>query len=141
MGEGIFGKIPRGLLAERVGVIRSLIVVEYLTAVGVVAALLSPTLLAFLLLPVLGVVLQGSSSITYGTVGDLIQGDRQSRGFAAVYSIASGAAIVAPIGLGLIGDRYGLTATMLTMVCVVLLPLCALLRPALNSKNSEGQIS
>lgn len=138
LAGGIFGKFVCGFLAERIGVIRSLVVVESLTAVGVVAVLLAPTLAAFLLLPVLGLVLQGSSSITYGTVGDLVQGDRQSRGFAAIYSIASSAAIVAPIGLGLIGDRYGLVPAMLTMACVVLLPLplCALLRPALADEHA-----
>jgi len=134
---GIFGKFACGFLAERIGVIRSLVAVECLTALGVVVVLLAPTLVAFLLLPLLGLVLQGSSSITYGTVGDLVQGDRQSRGFAAIYSIASSAAIVAPVGLGLIGDRYGLTPAMLTMACVVMLPLplSALLRPALAGEH------
>jgi MFS family permease len=136
LAGGIFGKFGCGLLAERVGVIRSLIVVECLTAVGIVAVLLSPALVAFFLLPVLGLVLQGSSSITYATVGDLVRGERQSRGFAAIYSIASGAAIVAPIAFGIISDRFGLTPAMLTMACVVLLPLplCTLLRPALARK-------
>lgn len=133
LAGGIFGKFACGFLVERVGVIPSLVAVECLTAVGVVLVLLSPTLLAFALLPVVGLVLQGSSSITYGTVGDLVDGNRQSRGFAAVYSIASGAAIAAPIVFGLIGDRYGLTPAMLAMALVVLvpLPLCAQLRLAL----------
>ena len=134
LGGGIFGKFGCGYLAGRVGVIRSLVAVECLTAVGIVAILLSPALVAFFLLPVLGLVLQGSSSITYATVADLVRGERQSRGFAAIYSIASGAAIVAPIGFGIIGDRFGLAPAMLTMACVVLLPLplCVLLRPALT---------
>jgi FSR family fosmidomycin resistance protein-like MFS transporter len=138
LAGGILGKFSCGFLAERIGVIRSLVAVECLTAAGVVAVLLAPTLVAFLLLPVIGLVLQGSSSITYGSVGDLVQGDRQSRGFAAIYSIASGSAIVAPVGLGLIGDRYGLSPAMLTMACVVLLPLplCALLRPALAGEHA-----
>ncbi|HSS63101.1 MAG TPA: MFS transporter, partial [Gammaproteobacteria bacterium] len=138
LGGGILGKFACGFLAERIGVIRSLVAVECLTAVGVVAVLLAPTPVAFLLLPLIGLVLQGSSSITYGSVGDLVQGERQSRGFAAIYSIASGSAILAPIGLGLIGDRYGLTPAMLTMACVVLLPLplCVLLRPALAGEHA-----
>lgn len=136
LAGGIFGKFGCGFLAERFGVIRSLIVVECLTAAGIVAVLLSPTLVAFLLLPVVGLVLQGSSSITYATVSDLVRGERQSRGFAAIYSIASGASIVAPIVFGLIGDRFGLAATVLTMACLVLLPLplCTQLRPALSGK-------
>jgi MFS family permease len=136
LAGGIFGKFGCGFLAERVGVIRSLVVVECLTAAGIVAVLLSPALVAFLLLPVLGLVLQGSSSITYATVSDLVHGERQSRGFAAIYSIASAASIVAPIVFGLIGDRFGLVPAMLIMACLVLLPLplCPLLRPALSGR-------
>ena len=136
LAGGIFGKFGCGFLAERVGVIRSLVAVECLSAVGIVAVLFAPPLIAFFLLPLVGLVLQGSSSITYATVSDLVRGERQSRGFAAIYSIASGAAIVAPITFGIIGDRFGLVATMLTMACVVLLPLplCALLRPALTRR-------
>ena len=69
-------------------------------------------------------------------VGDLIRRDRQSRGFGAIYSIASGASIVGPIGFGIIGDIFGLTFAMLAMAFVVLLPLplSVLLRPALPTK-------
>lgn len=136
LAGGIFGKFGCGFLAERVGVIRSLVVVECLTAVGIVTILLSPTLIAYFLLPALGLVLQGSSSITYGSVGDLVHGNRQSRGFAAIYSISSAASIVGPIGFGIVGDQFGLMPTMLTMAFVVLLPLplSLLLRPALAGR-------
>jgi MFS family permease len=138
LAGGAFGKFGCGLLAERLGVIRSLILVECLTAIGIVAVLLAPTLVAYFLLPVLGVVLQGSSSITYGTVSDLIDRERQSRGFGMIYSIASGASIVSPILFGYIGDRYGLTPAMLAMSGVVMLPvpLCIFLRPALSPKSA-----
>lgn len=133
---GVFGKFGCGFLAERIGVIRSLIVVEGITAAGIVAVLLSPVLAAYCLLPVLGLALQGSSTITYGVVGDLVHADRQSRGFAAVYTIASGASVIGPIAYGFIGDQFGLTVSMLAMACVVLLvlPLSMLLRPALAGK-------
>jgi len=136
LAGGMFGKFGCGFLAERYGVIRSLVVVECLTAVGIVAILLSPTLLAYALLPLLGVVLQGSSSITYATVSDLMRGDRHTRGFATIYAISSMASIVGPIGFGIIGDRLGLTAAMLGMAIVVLLPLplSLLLRPALAAR-------
>ena len=130
LAGGILGKFGCGLLAERIGVRRSLVVTECLTAAGIIAILLSPTLIAFVLLPVLGLVLQGSSSITYATVSDLVRANRRSRGFAAIYSIASAASITGPIVFGIIGDRFGLAPAMLTMAVVVLLPLplSALLR-------------
>ena len=136
LAGGIFGKFGCGFLAERIGVRRSLAVVECLTAAGIVAILLSPTLIAFVLLPVLGLVLQGSSSITYATVSDFVRPDRRSRGFAVIYSVASAASIAGPIVFGVVGDRFGLASAMLAMAVVVLLPLplSALLRPTMVGK-------
>ena len=139
LAGGIFGKLGCGYLSERIGVKRSLVIVECLTAVGIVAVLLSPTLLAYILLPVLGLALQGSSSITYATVSDLVRSDRQSRGFAVIYTVASAASIAGPIAFGVVGDRFGLEPTMLAMAVVVLLPvpLSALLRPARTGKQEQ----
>jgi len=136
LAGGIFGKFGCGLLADRIGVRRSLVIVELLTAAGIVTILLSPTLVAYVLLPLIGIVLQGSSSITYATVSDLVRSERRSRGFAAIYSIASAASIAGPIIFGVVGDRFGLGPAMLTMAVVVLLPLplSALLRPTLVGK-------
>lgn len=139
LAGGIFGKFGCGFLAERIGVRSSLIIVEVLTAAGIVGVLVSPTLLAYCLLPVLGIVLQGSSSITYATVSDLVRADRRSRGFAAIYTIASAASIAGPIMFGIIGDRFGLTPAMLSMAIVVLLPLplSTLLHSPLAGKYTE----
>ena len=136
LAGGIFGKFGCGYLADRIGVRRSLVIVECLTAAGIMAILLSPTLLAFVLLPVLGLALQGSSSITYATVSELVHPDRRSRGFAAIYTIASVASITGPIAFGVVSDRFGLDPAMLTMAAVVLLPLplTALLRPTVAGK-------
>lgn len=127
---GTFGKFGCGFLAERMGAKASLILVQCLTAAGILTVVLSPTLVAFALLPLLGMVLQGSSSVTYGTITDLVHRDRQSRGFAAIYSISSAAGIVGPIVFGIIGDRFGIVAAMLaiTLTVLVSLPLIALLR-------------
>jgi len=138
LAGGIFGKFGCGFLAERIGVRSSLVLVECLTAAGIVAILLAPTLVAYVLLPVLGMVLQGSSSITYATVSDLIRADRRSRGFAVIYTVASAASIAGPIVFGVVGDRFGLAPAMLTMAVVVLLPLplCTLLRPTMVGKHA-----
>lgn len=132
LAGGIFGKLGCGYLADRIGVRRSLVIAECLTAVGIVAILIAPTLGAYLLLPLVGLALQGSSSITYATVSDLVQSGRRSRGFAIIYTVASVASIAGPVAFGLIGDGLGLVPAMLTMAAVVLLPvpLCLLLRPA-----------
>jgi MFS transporter, FSR family, fosmidomycin resistance protein len=138
LAGGMLGKLGCGFLAERFGPVRSLILVECLTAAGIVSVLLAPTLLAYCLLPVVGLVLQGSSSITYATVADLIDSDRHSRGFATIYSVSSVASIAGPLAVGAIGDALGLSGAMLAMALAVLLPvpLCVRLRPALAAKGA-----
>ena len=86
----------------------------------------------------LGFVLQGSSTITYGTVGDLVDERRHSRGFALIYTVVSGASIVGPISFGLLSDGFGLDAAMLAMAAVVAMPvpLCLLLRRALPAAST-----
>lgn len=133
LAGGAFGKFGCGFLAEKLGAIRSLVLVEILTATGILAVLTLPTLPAYFLLPVLGMVLQGGSSVTYGTVGDLIEPERQARGFAMIYSIATGAMILGPMLFGQISDSFGLTSAMLAMAATILLPLplCLVMRRAI----------
>jgi hypothetical protein len=135
LAGGVFGKFGCGHLAQRIGVIRALIIMKCLTALGIFAALIAPTFIAYCLLPVLGFALQGASSITYATVSDLIHEDRQARGFAVIYSVANVAGVMGPVMYGVIGDRMGMTHAMLAMalVAVLLVPMSLLLRPALST--------
>lgn len=123
LAGGVFGKFGCGVLAAKIGVVRSLILTEILTAVGILVILLAPTLVAFLMLPLLGVVLQGSSSITYGAVSELVSEERQSRGFAAIYTIASAASVTGVVAFGLVSDLFGLSISLSLMAVVVLLPI------------------
>lgn len=126
---GVFGKLGCGFLTDRIGARKSLTVVQCLTASGIIAVMASPPMISFFILPFLGVVLQGSSTITYGSVSDLVDRERQSRGFAFIYSVSSAAAIIGPIAFGTIGDRLGLVTAMLAMAVAVglTLPLSVLL--------------
>jgi MFS-type transporter involved in bile tolerance (Atg22 family) len=128
---GMAGKLACGLLAERLGVVRMIVVTELATACGIFAALALPAIAAFLLLPLLGVVLQGTSSVLYATVGEFVEPDRLPRSFGLFYTIGSICGIAAPLGYGLLGDRFGVSTAIATMGVVVLLaiPLAALLKP------------
>ena len=130
LAGGVFGKFGCGLLAAKLGVVRSLILTEFLTAAGIVVILLAPTLTAFLMLPLLGVVLQGSSSITYGAVSELVSEERQSRGFAVIYTISNAASVAGAVVFGVMSDLFGLSVSMSVMALVVLLPIgfCVVLR-------------
>jgi FSR family fosmidomycin resistance protein-like MFS transporter len=138
LAGGVAGKFSCGFLARRMGIIRSLILVELLTAAGIVAVVLAPPMAAYVLLPLLGAFLQGSSSITYGTISDLFHLNRQARGFSLIYTTSTVASVTASISLGLISDKLGLSVTMLTMAAltVLTLPLCAILQTGLTG-NTE----
>jgi len=130
---GMFGKAGCGYLAQRFGVRSSFALVQCATAAGIIALLMSPALVAFILLPILGMFLQGSTSITYGSISDLIRSDRQSRGFALLYSLAGLSAIVGPVTFGFISDYSGLNTAMMAMAFISLLaiPPLMFLRPNL----------
>lgn len=134
LAGGVCGKYACGHLAARMGTVRSLVLVEVLTAAGIVAVFMVPTVAAFFLLPLVGIVLQGSSSITYGSVSHFVDETRQSRGFAMVYTMANGASVAGPIGFGIISDIFsvGTSIGLMALVTLVPLPLCILLRAGLR---------
>lgn len=118
---GVFGKAACGFLAERIGTRMAFALVQGLTACGIVALLYVEKTLAFVLLPVLGMFLQGSTSITYGVVGDIVHADRLSRGFALIYSVSSLSGLLGPIFFGVLGDNFGIETAMFTMALISML--------------------
>ena len=128
---GMAGKLGCGLLAERLGVVRMIVLTEVATACGILAVVAVPAVAAFLLLPLLGIVLQGTSSVLYATVGEFVEAERLPRTFGLFYTIGSVCGIVAPLGFGLLGDRFGVGTAIAMMGILVLLtvPLALLLKP------------
>jgi MFS family permease len=129
---GMAGKLACGLLAERLGIVRMIVVTELATGAGILASLALPAVAAFLLLPLLGVVLQGTSSVLYATIGELVEEDRLPRAFGFFYTIGSVCGIAAPLGFGLVGDRFGVAAAIAAIGVAILatIPLAMLLRTA-----------
>jgi FSR family fosmidomycin resistance protein-like MFS transporter len=132
---GMAGKLACGLIAERLGIIRTIVITEVVTGLGILATLALPGIGAMLLLPVLGVALQGTSSVLYATIGDLVDKDRLPRVFGFFYTIGSVCGIAAPLGYGFIGDVAGVQSAIAIVGCAVLLtlPLAAMLRPAIDT--------
>jgi MFS family permease len=133
---GMAGKLACGLLAERVGIIRTIVITEVATGTGILCAVALPGIAAFLLLPAIGVVLQGTSSVLYATTGDLVEQDRLPRAFGLIYTLGSICGIAAPLGYGLTGDLFGVTSAIALMgiAIFITLPLCAMLRPAISAE-------
>ena len=133
---GMAGKLACGVLAERVGIIRTIIITEIVTGVGIFAAVALPGVAAALLLPLIGVALQGTSSVLYATIGDLVERERLPRAFGLFYTLGSLCGIAAPLGYGLVGDHLGVdnAITLMGIAIFLTLPLCAVLRPAVSAE-------
>ncbi|HEX7966894.1 MAG TPA: MFS transporter [Stellaceae bacterium] len=131
---GATGKFVCGVMAARLGVLRTVILTEGGTALGMLILLPLPLAAALFLLPLIGVALNGTSSVLYGTVAELAPPERRARAFGVFYTCTIGAGAVSPALCGLLSDGVGLTATLAVIGAVVLLvlPLSLLLRPALR---------
>jgi FSR family fosmidomycin resistance protein-like MFS transporter len=129
---GMAGKLACGFLAERLGIVRMIIITEVATGCGLLATLVLPATASFLLLPLIGVVLNGTSSVLYATIGDFVDKDRLARAFGFFYTVGSLCGIAAPLGYGLIGDLYGVETSMAIIGIAIFLtvPLALLMRPA-----------
>ncbi len=127
---GMAGKLACGFLAERFGVARMVIITEIGTGCGILATLALPTLGAFLLLPLVGVVVNGTSSVLYGTIGDFVDKERLPRAFGAFYTIGAVCGIASPLGYGFLGDLYGVETSIALMGIVIFLtvPVAFMLR-------------
>src|SRR5216110_1419495 len=127
---GAIGKFVCGLVAEKVGVIRTVVLTETATAGGIALVVLVPLPVALAVLLPLGIALNGTSSVLYATVADLVTADRRSRAYGLYYTLTVGASATAPTLYGVLGDAVGVTATLLTVAVIVLvtIPLCLVLR-------------
>jgi FSR family fosmidomycin resistance protein-like MFS transporter len=126
---GATGKFFCGMLAERLGIIRTVVLTEAITGVGILALLPLSLYWAMALLPVIGMGLNGTSSVLYGTVSDFIAPERRARGFGLFYTMVVGGGAIAPFMFGMLSDVSGVTITLSVVALLALstLPLCKLL--------------
>jgi len=132
---GATGKFVCGLLAERWGIIRTVLVTETATVLGILILLALPVTPALFLLPILGIALNGTSSVLYGTVAELVGPERRSRVYGLFYTIGIGTGALAPPLFGLLSDVAGVPVTLAVLAVMILatLPLALFLRPAIES--------
>ena len=133
---GAAGKFACGWLGARFGMLATVLATETGTAIAILAVLALPLAPALALLPLLGVMLNGTSSVLYGTVPELAPPGREERAFAVFYTGTIGSGALAPVLYGLLGDLAGpgWGAAAAAGTALLTCPLALLLAPKLRTR-------
>ena len=134
---GVDGKATCGWLGARLGLLATVLTTEIGTAAAILLLLVLPLRPGMILLPFLGVMLNGTSSVLYGTVPELVAPHRIERAFAIFYTGILGSSALAPVLYGRLGDSAGIiwaiVAAAITALAVV--PLILNLAPRLHADD------
>jgi MFS transporter, FSR family, fosmidomycin resistance protein len=135
---GALGKASCGWLGQRVGVVWSVVATEVATAALIGVTCFTPISAMLVCLPLLGMVLNGTSSVLYGTVPELAPQGNTGRAFAWFYSGVIGAGGLAPIAYGTIADHSSQMTGILASAgtALVIVPLVLSLRRVFSSTES-----
>ncbi len=136
---GAAGKLVCAFIGARIGTVATVWLTETVTALGIVALLPLSLTAALVLLPLVGVALNGTSSVLYGSVPDLVEPARRQRAFGIFYTGTIGAGAISPAVYGLLGDAVGVSATLTVVAAIVLLtlPITLMLRPTLAGARAS----
>jgi len=129
---GAAGKLVMGWVGEKLGVVPSVILTEVATTVLILLLLPLSLPLALVLLPAVGLMLNGTSSVLYGTVPEFVSPEKRTHAFAIFYTGGSVAGATGPLISGFVGDAVGLPIALSIVSCIALttVPMVWALRPA-----------
>lgn len=132
---GATGKLVMGWVGERIGVVPSVILTEAATTLLILLLLPLGLVPALAVLPLVGLVLNGTSSVLYGTVPEFVSPGKRTHAFAVFYTGSSVAGAVGPFLAGLVGDAAGLPVALSIVSCIALttVPMVWALRPAFRA--------
>jgi FSR family fosmidomycin resistance protein-like MFS transporter len=120
---GAAGKLVCGFIGGRIGATATVWLTEGMTAALILALLPLALEHALLVLPFVGIALNGTSSVLYGSVPELVAPERRARAFSVFYTATIGAGAGAPVIYGLVGDAVGISAALMIVAALVLLTL------------------
>ena len=132
---GAGGKFACGFIAERLGTVRTIVITEVATALGIIAAIAVPMNVLWVLLAPIGLALNGTSSALYAAAGELAHEERQARAFGLFYTVTTAASAAAPIAAGALADAVdlGLGAAVVAVWVAAAAPIAL----ALRSRNGD----
>ena len=114
-GGGAVGKFVCGWLGDRMNTISLIWATKGLTALLLVVSLATPVLLMAPLMVLIGIGLNGTSSVLYATVANLVPPDRRARFYGFFYTTNEIGTVAAPLAYGLVADLFSLNTTMIVM--------------------------
>lgn len=120
---GAFGKLLCGYLGARIGMMKTVWLTEFTTAVLIILSVYLPLFGLMAVLPLLGLALNGTSSVLYGAVPDLAGPGKREHAFAVFYTGTIGGGALAPVLFGSLGDITGIPAAVIMLAATLLLTL------------------
>ncbi|MQA20311.1 MFS transporter [Rugamonas rivuli] len=120
---GAFGKLFCGYLGARIGMMKTVWITESATALLILLSVWLPLTAMMAMLPLLGLALNGTSSVLYGTVPELAAPGKREQAFAQFYTGTVGGGALAPVLFGRLGDVAGVPAALMALAALLLLTL------------------
>ena len=132
---GAVGKLVCAFIGARLGVTATVCLTETLTGILILAILPLRLEAAIAILPLLGIALNGTSSVLYGTIPEFVSPEKRTHAFAIFYTGGSVAGATGPLASGFLGDAVGLPIALSAVACIALttVPMVWALRPAFRS--------
>ncbi|MFC5473733.1 MFS transporter [Paraherbaspirillum soli] len=120
---GAFGKLFCGYLGARIGMMKTVWVTESATSLLILLAVWLPLVGMMAMLPLLGLALNGTSSVLYGAVPELAGAGKREQAFALFYTGTIGGGALSPVLFGRLGDAAGVHAALITLAAILLFTL------------------
>src|SRR6516165_6988441 len=136
---GAAGKLACGWIGNWLGNVATIVICQTLASIGLVVILLLPLHLSLIVLPFLGLVLNGVTTIIYGSVPDYAAPERRTHLLSVFYTISIGASAAAPPAAGFVGDLIGIPSTVLGVAALTLATIpCAFLLKEPHRRTAAG---
>ncbi len=132
---GAAGKFVCGWLGDRMSALSLIWTTKGLTAALLVAALYAPAALILPLAVLIGIGLNGTSSVLYATVATFTPPGRRARFYGSFYTTNEIGSVLAPLAYGAAADALSLNAAMIAMGIAT----AAILPASLTLRNSLRQ--
>ena len=140
LAGGALGKFLCGWLDDRYGSMFLIWATKFITAVVLVYTLFVPSALLIPLMFVLGIGLNGTSSVLYSLVPLCIPSKNRSVGYGYYYTITESGGTLAPILFGIVADIFNIRKTIMLMglSTLVILPASLILKTKIDIQEEKS---